>query len=86
MIVGGCGDEWTLLAGVYGKPNVFCVGGPNIYQGKATNNGKPSSVPAGGQMTFSSLTNYQASAHKLKGGTYFVKGMLIVGGVTVLPH
>jgi hypothetical protein len=85
-IIGGiCGNSWTLLPGVYGKPNVFCVGGPNIYLGKGLNNGKIQ-VVSGITVSFSSLGNYTASTHKLKGGSYLVQGMLTVGGVTVLPR
>ena len=38
-------------------------------------------------MSITRLSNYQASTHKLEGGTYLVKGgTLAVGGVAVLPR
>lgn len=85
VIAGGCANAWTLLPEAYGKPNVFCVVGPNNYFGTVVNNGK---FTIQCQMTFTKLTNYQAATHKLKGGSYVVQGTgtLVIGGTTVLPH
>ena len=30
VIAGSCGNAATLLPGAYGKPDVFCIGGPDI--------------------------------------------------------
>ncbi len=82
VIGGSCGNAATLRPGTYGKPDVFCIGGPDIFQGRVLNNGR-FTVEPGVTLSFTQLANYQAKTHKLKGGSYGGGGTIQVNGVTV---
>ena len=84
IIAGSCGTGATLLPGVYGKPDVFCIGGQDIFTGRTLNNGKIT-VEGNVPLSFSNLANYQPKTHTLKGGHYSVAtgGSLTVAGTPV---
>ena len=58
LIGGSCGNTATLLPAVYGKPDVFCIGGADVFQGHVLNNGR-FTVETGVTLSFTNLANYK---------------------------